>query len=117
MLQERIDLLYEAQLMSQETYEDLPKLIARVEGFLGKALNDENAGSFITHLIKAIERTKGGTPVDESPDVLMEQALLKKNLFDFGLELLSPYNAQGLNLEHEAVFITSYFEMILEEDI
>lgn len=115
MLSKRIELMYASQQMDSQTYEQLPSLLEDIEQKLGVKLEDDNAGAFVTHLIKAIQRTKEGRAIVEDPTVI-ELTKEKRKLFEWGVDCLRPYTSDPQTIEGEVVYLVAYFEMILGEE-
>lgn len=116
MLTERIEIMYESGQMDKVTYEQLPQILQTIEKQLGIELVEDNAGPFTGHLIKAIERVKNNEALQEGSEVLIQDAKASKELYDFAVALLSPYNGHGAPLEVEASFITSYLIAMTSEE-
>ncbi|UKS24822.1 PRD domain-containing protein [Paenibacillus sp. HWE-109] len=116
MLNERIELIYASKQVDLDTYEQTPGLLRKVEAFLDIQLDEENAGSFTSHLMKAIDRIKRNGAVQECSPALLQQAAAKTPIYDFSLELLSPFNVHGTSLDAEAAFIASYLLAMTEEE-
>ncbi|MCG7406971.1 PRD domain-containing protein [Paenibacillus sp. ACRRX] len=115
MLQERLKLLYASQQMDTDTYKRLPSMLAELENKLGVPLQEDNAGAFVSHYIKAIQRVKAGTPIQDDLS-LIQMAQKKPTLFQWAIESLHPFDTDNLSLDGEAVYFVSYFEMILGEE-
>ncbi|WP_028545612.1 PRD domain-containing protein [Paenibacillus taiwanensis] len=115
MLQKRLELLYASQQMDADTYERIPSLLGELENKLGVELQEDNAGAFVSHYIKAIQRVKAGAPIQEDPSFI-QMAQKKERLFQWAIESLHPFANDNVSLDGEAVYFVSYFEMMLGEE-
>jgi hypothetical protein len=111
VVMERMELMFETNQLDQDVFNQVPDLIRRIEGFLQIPLT----GPCMTHLVKAVQRVKNNQAIQECSDELRTQMLADRNLYDFSLEILSPYNIYHTKLDAEAAFIASYFAMMMME--
>lgn len=115
-LNDRIELLFESDQVDRNTFEQTPSVLNKVEVFLDLKLEEENAGSFTSHLMKAIQRIKTNEAVQTCSTALVQQAIAKPEIYEFSLELLSPFNIHEANLDAEAAFIASYLLSLTDEE-
>jgi len=115
-LNDRIELLFESEQVDRDTFEQTPNVLKKVEEFLELKLEEENAGSFTSHLMKAIQRIKTNEAVQTCSTALVQQALAKPEVYEFSLELLAPFNIHNSNLDVEAAFIASYLLSLTDEE-
>jgi|GEM_PF-5247655 len=115
-LQDRIELLYASNQVDRDTYEKTPALLEQVASFTGVRLEEENAGAFTAHLMKAIDRIKKGEPVLQCSEVLAGEVKANKEAYELALGLLAPFNGHGVSLEAETVFVASYILSLTEEE-
>ncbi|MCU6710544.1 PRD domain-containing protein [Paenibacillus sp. J5C_2022] len=117
MLDERMELLYESKQVSKSTYEQTPALLYMTEKFLRMKLDEDNAGAFTSHLMKAVERIKNNAPITECSPALLEQAHSHTAVHSFSRRLLEPFSQEeDAELEAEAAFLTAYFIGMKEEE-
>ncbi|KTD85671.1 PRD domain-containing protein [Paenibacillus etheri] len=115
-LNDRIELLFESEQVDRDTFEQTPNVLKKVEEFLELKLEEENAGSLTSHLMKAIQRIKTNEAVQTCSTALVQQALAKSEVYEFSLELLAPFNIHNSNLDAEAAFIASYLLSLTDEE-
>ncbi|OCT16495.1 hypothetical protein A8709_02460 [Paenibacillus pectinilyticus] len=107
-LNERIELLYETGQVDRDIFEQTPVVLRTVEAFLGVQLEEENAGSFTSHLMKAMQRMKTNQAVQSCSAALEQQAASDSRIYAFSRGILAPFNAHETNVDAEAAFIASY---------
>lgn len=75
----RLQVLKEADMISEDTYEGVIRVIAMFENEYNIKLTEENASMLITHLCIACERIRKGEFVEEIDDFIYEE--IRKNMY------------------------------------
>lgn len=115
-LNERIELLFESGQVDRDIYEGTPGTLRQVEAFIGVHLDEDNAGSFTSHWMKAVQRLKTNQAVQECSPALAQQAQANMRIYTFSLALLAPFNKHDVELDAEAAFIASYLLTLTDEE-
>lgn len=79
-LLERINLLLEIHMITEEEYRDLKRLVGILVEHMDFPITDENAGVFITHLAAAMKRSRDNEKLDQLEQEILDEV---KNCEEF----------------------------------
>ena len=80
-LKDRVDILLETKLITEEVYKLLLEIIKKLEDEYDIKLTEENGGMFITHLSAAITRIKKGEPINELDEAIINEIKADESYF------------------------------------
>jgi transcriptional regulatory protein LevR len=117
-LKERLQILFDSGQIKQDVYEIVPTIVNQVEKELCVDLNEENGGSFVSHLSIALQRIKDRKAIQEAPKEVLVYSEKYPELNSFAKEVLSVFaKNESVDIDAEAAFITLYFCLLTKKEV
>ncbi len=110
-IQNRINLLLEAGLVTQQSVDITMKILHGLGTYLNMELTESNAGSMINHILLASNRILKGECSKPTPQVLNEievHGQKRKDIETIVKKVYEGYNVSTQGVSDEAVFILLY---------
>ena len=113
-LMQRLDILRDGGVLSQENFERVLGIIAYFKDRHGIELTEENSSAFVTHLCSALERVSNGDPVEELDSEIYEDVVIQST-FERASQISGELREMHPMIpESELMYLNMHLNLLLE---
>lgn len=114
---ERFALMLESGQVQPRILDRVASIVRQIEHDYGLALDEDNAGMFVTHVALALQRLADDEPLEEVPSVVLDEARLLIQQWNYAQRLAAEVaGILGRSLpEGEIGYLTIHLERLVQE--